>query len=52
MNQLIFLAVVKTSSGDTFGIVFKRSIIENIEVDFGKVRNAMRLVDEKILAAK
>jgi len=47
-----FWAVVKTSSGDTFGIVCKRSIIENIEVDFGKVRNAMRLVDEKILAAK
>lgn len=49
---IFFFAVVKTSSGDTFGIVFKRSIIENIEVDFGKVRNAMRLVDEKILAAK
>jgi len=31
---------------------FKRSIIENIEVDFGKVRKAMRLVDEKILSAK
>lgn len=26
---------IKTSSVDTFGIVFKRSIIENIEVDFG-----------------
>ncbi|MFZ4610820.1 MAG: hypothetical protein ACOYNM_13465 [Gemmataceae bacterium] len=50
-NRFLVMGI-KTSSGDTFGIVFKRSIIENIEVDFGKVRNAMRLVDEKILAAK
>jgi hypothetical protein len=50
-NRFLVMAI-KTSSGDTFGIVFKRSIIENVEVDFGKVRNAMHLVDKKILAAK
>jgi hypothetical protein len=50
-NRFLVMGI-KTSSGDTFGIVFKRSIIENIEVDFGKVRKAMRLVDGKILAAK
>lgn len=46
-NRFLVMGI-RTSSGDTLGIVFKRSIIENIEVDFGKVRNAMRLVDEKI----
>ncbi len=50
-NRFLVMGI-RTSSGDTLGIVFKRSIIENIEVDFGKVRKAMRLVDEKILAAK
>ena len=50
-NRFLVMGI-KTSSGDIFGIVFKRSIIENIEVDFGKVRKAMRLVDEKILASK
>ncbi len=50
-NRFLVMGI-RTSSGDTLGIVFKRSIIENIEVDFGKVRKAMRLVDEKILASK
>ena len=50
-NRFLVMGI-KTSSGDTLGIVFKRSIIENIEVDFGKVRKAMRLVDDKILASK
>jgi len=50
-NRFLVMGI-RTSSGDTLGIVFKRSIIENIEVDFGKVRKAMRLVDDKILASK
>jgi hypothetical protein len=35
---------VNTSFSNTFDVFFKQSIIENIEVDFGKVRNAKRLV--------
>lgn len=50
-NRFLVMGI-KTSSGETFGIIFTRSIIENVEVDFGKVREAMRLVDKKILAAK
>ena len=44
--------IVNLSYYILFMFLPKRSIIENIEVDFGKVRKAMRLVDEKILAAK
>lgn len=50
-NRFLVMGIT-TSSGDSFGIGFKRSIIENVEVDFGKVRNAMRLVDQKVLAAR
>lgn len=51
-NRFLVMGVQPSSGGVTFGIMFKRSIIENMEVDFGKVRKAMQIVDDKLIAAK
>lgn len=50
-NRFLVMGVVP-ANGQPFGIMFKRSIIENMEVDFGKVRKAMQIVDNKMIAAK
>jgi len=47
-NRFLVMGVCP-SNGEKFGIIFKRSIIENMEVNFEKVRTAMKMVDDVML---
>ncbi len=48
LSKTIVLAV-ETSGGATFGLTFKRSIIEGVAMDVGKAQKAMAVINENVV---
>ncbi|WP_028895466.1 zinc ribbon domain-containing protein [Syntrophorhabdus aromaticivorans] len=44
--------MIETQGGTFMGLTFKRSVIENVSVDIGKVLETIRLINKKILEAQ